>query len=121
MNRRSFLTSGMAAAAAAAMPGWPASGAKAAEFYIAPSGRDEDPGTKGKPFATLQRARDEVRKLVSKGLKTSVIVWIRGGTYTLHDALVFGLEDSGTDQYSIAYQAFPGEEPVLSSGVEIQG
>jgi hypothetical protein len=35
--------------------------------------------------------------------------------------LVFGPEDSGTDQYSITYQAVPGEKPVLTSGVEIEG
>ena len=121
MNRRSFLTSGLAAGAAAAAPGWPASGTGAAEFYVAPGGRDENPGNKGKPFATLQRARGEVRKLIAAGLKTDVTVWIRGGTYTLRDTLVFGPEDSGTDHYSITYQAVPGEEPVLTSGVEIEG
>jgi hypothetical protein len=121
MNRRSFLTTGLAAAAVASAPGWPASGAGAAEFHVAPGGRDENPGNKGKPFATLQRARGEVRKLIAAGLKTNVTVWIRGGTYTLRDTLVFGPEDSGTDQYSITYQAVPGEEPVLTSGVEIEG
>lgn len=119
MNRRSFLTTGLAAAAVAAKSGWPASGA--AQFYVAPGGRDENPGNKGRPFATLQRARGEVRKLIAAGLKTNVTVWIRGGTYTLRDTLVFGPEDSGTDQYSITYQAVPGEEPVLTSGVEIEG
>ena len=121
MKRRSFLSGGLAAAAVAAAPGWPASGAGAAQFYVAPDGRDENPGNKAKPFATLQRARDEVRKLIAAGLKTNVNVWIRGGTYTLSDTLVFGPEDSGTDQYSVTYQAVPGEEPVLTSGVEIEG
>ncbi|HYW46509.1 MAG TPA: right-handed parallel beta-helix repeat-containing protein [Bryobacteraceae bacterium] len=119
MKRRSFLTSGLAAAAVAAAPGGPASGA--AEFYVAPDGRDENPGNKPKPFATLQRARDEVRKVIAAGLKANVTVWIRGGTYTLRDTLVFGPEDSGTDQCSITYQAVPGEEPILTSGVEIEG
>ncbi len=119
MNRRSFLTSGLAAAAA--LQGSLATGANGAQLYVSPSGRDDNPGRKGKPFATLARARDEVRKLVAKGLKSNVTVWVRGGTYTLHDTLVFGPEDSGTDRYSITYQAFPGEEPILSSGVEIAG
>jgi hypothetical protein len=121
MNRRSFLTTGLAAAAVGCAPGWPASGAGAAEFYVALGGRDDNPGNKGKPFATLQRAKGEVRKLIAAGLKTNVTVWIRSGTYTFTDTLVFGPEDSGTDQYSITYQAVPGEEPILSSGVEIEG
>ena len=116
MNRRSFLTSTLAAAAAA--PGWAAG---AAEWYVAPGGRDDGPGTKSRPFATLQHARDEVRKLIAAGLKTNLTVWIHGGTYTLRETLVFGPEDSGTDQYSITYQAVPGEEPVITSAVEIDG
>src|ERR1035437_3676244 len=66
MKRRSFLGSGIAAAAA--LRGSLALAANAAEFYVAPNGRDENPGTKGQPFATLQRARDEIRKLIAKGL-----------------------------------------------------
>jgi len=62
-----------------------------------------------------------VRKLVAGGLKTHVTVWIRGGTYRLRETLVFGVEDSGTDRCSITYQAFPGERPVLTSGVSIDG
>ena len=32
-----------------------------------------------------------------------------------------GLEDSDTDPYSITYQAVPGEHPILSSSVKIEG
>ena len=120
MNRRSFLGSGLAAAAAAAAPGWSGTGNGATELYVASGGHDENSGSKAKPFATLQRARDQVRKLIAAGLKNNVIVWVRGGTYTLQDTLVFGLEDSGTNEHSIAYQAVPGEEPVISSGVAIE-
>ncbi len=119
MNRRTFLTGSFAGAAALQEPR--ASGASAAEFYITPIGRDQNPGNKAKPYATLQRARDEVRKLIAQGLKGNITVWVRGGTYTFQEALILGPEDSGTDQYSITYQAFPGEEPILTSDVEIQG
>lgn len=119
MNRRSFL--GGSFALAAALQGSRAAGANAIEYYVAPSGRDENPGHKGQPFATIQRARDEVRKLVANGLKANVTVWIHGGTYTLRDTLIFGPQDSGTDRYSITYQAVPGEEPLISSGVAIEG
>ena len=36
--------------------------AGAADFYVAPNGDDTGPGTLAKPFASLQRARDAVRK-----------------------------------------------------------
>ena len=119
MNRRSFLTSSFTAAVA--LQGARSSGAQTAEFYVAPGGRDGNPGTKDRPFATLQRARDEVRKLIANGLTTNVTVWIGGGTYTLRDTLILGPEDSGTDRYSITYQAVPGERPVISSGMKIEG
>jgi hypothetical protein len=57
MNRRSFQTSGFAVAAA--LHGPPASGAAGAQFYVAPCGRDDNPGRKEKPFATLERAREQ--------------------------------------------------------------
>ena len=36
-------------------------------FYVATNGSDENPGTKGKPFATLERARDAIRELKKAG------------------------------------------------------
>lgn len=117
INRRSFLATSLGATLQTSL----AYGATDTEFHVAPDGSDANPGNKARPFATLQRARGEVRKLIAKGLRANVIVWIRGGTYTLPETLIFGPEDSGTDQYSITYQAASGEEPILSAGFEIGG
>jgi hypothetical protein len=57
--------------------------ATAADFHVAPNGRDEDPGTKEKPFATPTRAMDAVRALVAGGLKNHVRVVLRGNL--IHD------------------------------------
>lgn len=88
--------------------------------YVAPDGDDTNPGTLEKPFATLARARDAVRA-VKKAAEGDLTVLIRGGTYTLTETLVFGLEDSGSEEQGITYAALPGEEPVFSSGVGIGG
>jgi hypothetical protein len=93
----------------------------ATEFYVAANGRDVNLGTLKRPFATIERARDEVRKLVAAGLKEDVTVFIGGGTYLLAHTVVFGLADSGTKDYTIIYAAYPGETPVLSGGVRISG
>jgi parallel beta-helix repeat protein len=93
----------------------------AATFYVATSGDDNNPGTKEKPFATLSRARDAVRKLKKKKPADDITVLIRGGTYTIHETVVFGLEDSGSRDQTITYAAFPGEVPVFSSGKKITG
>lgn len=36
-------------------------GLSAAEFYVAPDGRDANPGTQAKPFATFHRAQEAAR------------------------------------------------------------
>ena len=53
-----------------------------ADFFVAPNGRDDNPGTRKQPFATLARARDAVRRLKADGgLKAGATVLVRGGTY----------------------------------------
>jgi hypothetical protein len=93
-----------------------------ADFYVAPNGSDENPGTVAKPFATLARARDAVRQLqAGRPPKAEVMVLVRAGTYVLKETLVFGPADSGTREHRIIYAAYPGEKPVLSSGRPITG
>ncbi|YCM42793.1 right-handed parallel beta-helix repeat-containing protein [Verrucomicrobiaceae bacterium 227] len=71
------------------------------------------------PFATLQKARDAVRKL--KAREKDLTVFVRGGTYRLDETIVFGLEDSGRENSTVTYASFPGEKPVFTSGKEIKG
>ena len=99
----------------------PAPAAPPADFYVAPDGDDDGPGTHGRPFATLARARDAVRERVAKGLSANVTVLIRDGTYSLTEPVVFGPEDSGTAEHSVTYAAYPGEVPEFVGGVRITG
>jgi hypothetical protein len=97
-----------------------------ADFYVSPCGSDRWSGTLAEPdaqgtdgpFATLERARDAVRKL-KQSKAGDLVVWIRGGTYSLEKTVVFSLEDSGSGDSTITYAAYPGETPVFSSGQEI--
>ena len=98
-----------------------------ADFYVSPDGSDAwsgalaDPNSQRNdgPFATLERARDAVRDL-KKSKSTDIVVLIREGTYRLKNTVVFGLEDSGEDDATVTYSAYPGEKPVFSSGREIK-
>lgn len=93
-----------------------------AEFYVAPTGKDDAPGTLERPFATVERARDAIRALKKAGpLQEAATVQIRGGTYFLGGTLVLDPEDSGTEQAPVIYQAYPGEEPLISGGVTVSG
>lgn len=100
-----------------------------ADFYVSPAGNNSWSGTLAAPnaersdgpFATLSRARDAVRQLKKTAADRDITVLIRGGTYYLKETVVFGLEDSGNKNQSIKYAAYPGEEPIFSSGVRITG
>ena len=98
---------------------------RSVEFHVSPNGADRNPGTREKPFGTPQRARDAVRALKAKrngALPTGgVTIWLRGGRYELAETFVLGPEDSGQDGASVAYQAYPGERPILSGGRPISG
>ena len=91
------------------------------QLFVSPKGTDENPGTLEQPFATLDRARNEVRKLIKNGLSSDVIVQLRGGTYYLSKTLVLSLEDSAPEGGSITYQSYREEKAVLSSGVKVTG
>lgn len=92
-----------------------------ADFYVAPNGDDTSPGTRDAPFATLRRARNAVRERIAVGLKSHVLVLLRGGVYAQPESLVFGPEDSGSELFTITYAAYPGEHVVLSGGHRITG
>ena len=94
---------------------------EAQNLYVAADGDDAHPGTEAEPFATLQCAQQAVRRKITEGLTGDVSVTIRGGVYRIDRALLFDLADSGTDQYSVTYAAYPGDKPVISGGRAITG
>jgi hypothetical protein len=74
-------------------------------------------GTDG-PLATPQRARDVLReRRRGGGLPARVEVRLRAGRYRLAGPLVFTPEDSG----AVTWTASPGEPPVLSGAVPVDG
>src|SRR5207249_393991 len=97
--------------------------APAAELYVATHGSDLNPGTKGKPFASLERARDAIRKL-RQDLKLPagpVTIWIRGGDYVRTNAFELSPEDSGTPETPIVWRASKGQTVRLLGGRKLDG
>jgi hypothetical protein len=94
---------------------------KQPDFHVAVTGKDSNPGTAAKPFASLTRARDAVRERIKAGLTKDILVKIGGGTYPVTERVTFGPEDSGTERFAITYAAAPGEKVVLSGGQQITG
>ena len=95
----------------------------AADFTVAPAGRDSAPGTQAQPFASLERARLAVRELKRQQpeRRKPIVVCLRGGIYYLPKPLTFTPEDSGTSLSPVVYEAAPNEEPVLSAGQSVTG
>lgn len=95
-------------------------------LHVAPDGNDSWSGRTPKhqegspdgPFATIERARDEIRKM--KGAaplpKGGATVWFADGTYYLNQTFKLGAEDAGTPEAPIVYRAAEGAHPILSGG-----
>lgn len=90
-------------------------------LHVATTGQDQGAGTATSPFASLERARDEIRALKRAGQlpPEGVTVELAGGTYELRQAFVLTAEDSGTPQAPIVYRAEPGAEVRLVGGKQV--
>ncbi len=88
-------------------------------IYVSPSGSDtEGDGSAASPFATIQRAKEEVRNVKSKD---GVAVEIADGFYQLSETLTFDENDSGTEKAPVIYRAAEGAHPIISGGEIFEG
>jgi hypothetical protein len=95
---------------------------KGVVLYVAPDGDDAGSGRSDEPFATLERARDELRRLRAEGkLKGGATVYVRGGFYHRDRPFELADQDSGTPDAPIVYRAYPGEEVRLIGGKQVKG
>lgn len=92
-------------------------GAGAAEFHVATSGNDANPGSAARPFATLARAQQAARTVAGK---EPVIVTVHRGIYYLPETLVLTAADSGSATAPVVYQAANGEEAIISGGQRLE-
>jgi hypothetical protein len=94
-----------------------------ADFFVSPAGDDTNPGTKSKPFATLERARDAVRarKTGQSAFREKVTVWLRGGDYPRTNAFELTAADSGSPDAVIVWRAYQDERARLLGGHVLTG
>ena len=95
----------------------------ATELYISTTGTDNNPGTRAKPFATLERARDEARRLKHDGQppKGGLTIWLGGGDYLRTNTLELTAADAGTPTAPITWRARQGETVRLLGGMKLAG
>ncbi len=92
-------------------------------LYVAPDGSDSHSGIKSKPFATLERARDEIRLLRRKEKlpNGAVYVTVKGGRYSVNQTFTLTPQDSGTPEAPIVFQGERKCPPVFSGGIRLSG
>lgn len=91
-------------------------------FYVDPvHGDDTYSGAKEEPFKTIGKAKDFVREWSKTNTNQNMTVWLSGGQYRLSETVVFGLEDGTAPGHTITYSAIPGETPVISSDIPVEG
>lgn len=90
-----------------------------AQIYVSPDGDDSFDGSFDKPFATIEKARDTVRKMDKSSLE-GITVAIKAGDYRV-TSLEFTSEDSGTENCPVKYCAYGDGEVVLNGGISISG
>ena len=74
------------------------------------------------PFASLTRARDEIRKRKAGGeLSGPVTVYVRAGVYSLPETFKLDGQDSGTAETPVTYRAYQGETVVITGGKPVTG
>lgn len=91
-------------------------------IYVGPAGNDMNPGTRLRPLATLEGARNRARELKSVNIKNNPIeIIILEGEYFLSEPLTLTHEDSGTPSSPVVYKSEPGKKPVFYGGIKMAG
>jgi len=93
-------------------------------FYVSPTGSDKANGLSPEskdgangPFASLQHARDVLRRLRHDGvLNRPIEVRIQPGIYQLDETLMMDERDSGTADFPVIYRSITDQPAVLSGG-----
>ncbi|MEI6503630.1 MAG: phage tail protein, partial [Armatimonadota bacterium] len=98
------------------------------KLYVSPTGKDTASGkaalakNAAGPFLTLERAREEIRRLKQAGrLPSGIVVELQPGTYELARPFALTAEDSGTPGCPITYCAKPGGGVRLVGGKVLRG
>ncbi len=91
------------------------------EFFIASNGSSTNKGTKASPFSSPEDAKNAIRQLKKENrlTKGDITVWLREGIYELPVSFSLLKDDSGTENGTITYSAYPGEKVIISGGRRI--
>ncbi len=96
-------------------------GIYAQDIYVTADGNNNNPGTKEKPVATLEAARNLIRqyKAIHDLPKGGITVWIGKGQYDQQMPFVLNENDSGEPDAPIVWRSLPNENVSITGGKNI--
>lgn len=91
---------------------------KKVEIYVSPKVTTVGTGSFDAPYASLEEARDAVRKIEKSN--SDIYVYLLGGEYQLKEPFILDETDSGNESCTITYEAY-GDSPVeITGGVVLE-
>ncbi len=92
----------------------------AGDIYVSTNGNDENDGSFERPLATIEGARDKIRRIKTEtGLPTGgLTVCVMAGEYNVN-SLVFEDADSGEEGKPVVYRAYGDGEVILNGGLTL--
>ncbi|MCY1723328.1 right-handed parallel beta-helix repeat-containing protein [Prolixibacteraceae bacterium Z1-6] len=85
-------------------------------FYVSPSGDDENSGSKLDPFLTIEKAKEALQQSIEKDCAEDRTIWLADGYYEIEKPIVFDATDFGTRVCKISIKAENEANPVISGG-----
>ncbi|MBD1363107.1 PDZ domain-containing protein [Mucilaginibacter sp. ZT4R22] len=85
-------------------------------LYVSVKGNDRNPGTKNKPFASINGAVSAARKISG-----AVFIRLYGGTYYLSKPVVFTSADSRKDNEPLTLTNVDNQKVIISGGALLRG
>ena len=97
--------------------------ADAQDVYVGPNGSDSNPGTKEKPVATLEAARDLIRQYKATNElpipKGGITVWMEQGQYDQTKPFVLDDNDSGEPGSPVVWRSVKDKKVTITGGRSI--
>jgi hypothetical protein len=92
-----------------------------ADFYVSPSGDDNNPGTKEKPFATIEKAYESVVRAAATDTKSDHFVLLAAGQYNIEKPLAISSSDFEKFIGRLVFKPAGKGEVVISGGYKLTG
>lgn len=89
------------------------------EIYVSPNAALPCDGSRANPYSSLVQAQDHVRRLKNGGTRGEIIIYLMDGYHHLRETVAFDSSDSGRDNLTITWQAFPGHHPVITGNTRL--